>query len=151
MAELKYIQQLRLVVPVDLLRDAPQVSLSSFQRLLADADAQRLYADIVDVVSLIENYHTLLLHLPGHNAGHLGVEQVLVAVHDNIGVLDHLPGKEVRADPALPPERAEVGESVHPRRHEGGEVAGGSGPIERLVELAQRGGFRVGGGLLADP
>jgi hypothetical protein len=147
---LKYIQQLG-VVPVDLLRDAPQISLCAFQRLLADADAQRLYADIVNVVSLIEHDHTLLLHLPGHNAGHLGVEQVLVAVHHNIGVLDHLPGKEVRADPALPSERAEVCQGVHPGRHEGGEVAGGSGPVERLVELAQRGGVRVGGGLLADP
>lgn len=117
-------------LPIDLLRDAPQVSLGTFQCLLADADAQRLNADVVDVVRLIKHNHALLLHLPGHNAGHLRVEQVLVAVDHHIGVLDHLPGEEVGAYPALTAERTEVGESVDPRGHERGEVAGGRGPVE---------------------
>lgn len=75
----------------------------------------------------------------------------MVAVHHNIGVLDHLPGEEIGADPPLPPERAEVSEGVHPGWHEGGEVPGGGGAVERLVELTQRRGLRVGRGLLADP
>lgn len=138
-------------VPIDLLRDAPQVSLGTFERLLADADTESLNADIIDVVRLVEDDDALLLHLPGHNAGHLGINQVLVAVDHDIGVLDHLPREEVGADPAVAAEGAEVGEGVDAGGHVGGEVTGGGGAVEGLEEVAERGGVRVWGGPVAHP
>lgn len=137
--------------PINLLRDVPQVSLGTLYRLLANADAQRLNADVVDVMRLIEDNHTVLVHLRGDDAGHPGVEQVLVAVDDDIGVLDHVPGEEVGAYPALAAERAEVSEGVDPGLNVQGEVAFAGCGVEGLEVVAERGGgFPVVGGLLAD-
>lgn len=87
-------------IPLDLLGHLGEIPGGTFQRLLPDADTERLNADVVNVMGLVEHNDAFLLHLLGYNGGHLGVEQVLVAVDHDIGVANHLPGKEVGA-PAL--------------------------------------------------
>lgn len=121
-------------LPVDLLGHAVEVPGGPVEGLAADADAERLDADIIYVVSLIEDDNTLPLHLPGDDHGDLGVEQVLVAVHDHIGISDHLPGQEVGAPPFLAAEGAEVAEGVDAGGEEDGVGAGGGGAVVCLEE-----------------
>lgn len=102
---------------------------------------------------LVKHHHALLLHLFGDNPGHLGIQQVLVAIHHHIGILDHLPREEVRAHPLLLAVLPEVLQRVHPRRqHDGVRPAGVRQRRVVLEEGAERDlarGALGGGG--ADP
>lgn len=40
------------------------------------------------IMSLIKHHHRFLRQLFGHQVGYLGVQQVVVAVHHNVGMQD---------------------------------------------------------------
>ena len=44
-------------------------------------------------MGLVKNHDSVARHLLAHNLGNLGVQQVVVRVHDNVGLLDSPPKK----------------------------------------------------------
>lgn len=53
---------------------------------LVNIDAHRLDADVVDVVGLVKNHDRVPAHFAGNKLGNFGIQEVVVAVHDNIAV-----------------------------------------------------------------
>ena len=56
--------------------------LASVEKLPRDLDAHGVDAGVVDVVGLVEDDDGVLGQVLGHELGDLGVEEVVVAVHD---------------------------------------------------------------------
>lgn len=86
---------------------------------------------------LIEDDDALRLELLGDEPRHLGVEDVLVVIDENVGVVDHVSRQKVGAPSFLPPEGFEVVQRVDPVRDDGV----GARAVVLLVVLAQ---LRVG-------
>eukprot|EP00982_Pelagococcus_subviridis_P011619 31103-Pelagococcus_subviridis.AAC.9 len=123
----------RLLRALDLRGQRGDVPSRDVQRLLPQVHRQRLDAHVVDVVRLVEHHDALLLELPAHQAAHLGIEQVLIVVHDDVAALDHVPRGEVRAPAFRSSELPQIREGVHPR----GKHRVRALPLVVLEELAQ--------------
>mmetsp|Transcript_13954 Transcript_13954/g.55063 ORF Transcript_13954/g.55063 Transcript_13954/m.55063 type:complete len:305 (-) Transcript_13954:282-1196(-) len=121
----------RLLLAVDGRCKAVQVPRALLEVRPREPHSECVDAHVVDIVGFVEHHDAVSGELLGDHAGDAGVEHVLVGEDNNIGELDHLAGKEVRAPVLLVADLAEVLEGV-----DAVELSAGALFEEVLVELA---------------